>query len=87
MNDALKAIEKLAKTLAEKAGQDAINVSEMTEAVKALAPYYNHLKKAEAQSDDDSDDEMTMGGMQQALRDAEGAENGGTVSRSQRRRN
>jgi hypothetical protein len=87
MNQALKAIEALARKLAEKAGEDSISVSEMTEAAKALAPYYNHLKKAEGKSDEDSPDDTTMSGLQDAVRAAEGVEDGRTVSRNHRRRN
>lgn len=88
MNKALTAIEAFAKKLAEKAGQTGTTVSEMTEAAKALAPYYTALRKAEGKSDPDDSDETTMSGLQAELRAAEGAENGsGTVSRNHRRRN
>ena len=87
MSTTLKAIELFAKKLAEKAGLDSTSVTEMTEAAKSLAPYYTALKKSEGKSSDDSDDETTMGGLQAALAEAEGAENGRAVSRNQRRRN
>ena len=87
MNATLKSIETFAKKLAEKAGENGITVSEMTEAAKSLAPYYTALKKAEAKSGDDSDDGATMSGMQEALRAAEESGNGGTISHRPRRRN
>lgn len=87
MNPTLKAIEAFAKKLAEKAGNDAITVPEMTEAVKALAPYYTALRKAEGKFDEDPSDGTTMSGMQAALQAAEDNVHGGTVSRHNRRRN
>lgn len=87
MSPTLSAIEKLAKTLAEKAAQDSTSVTEMTEAAKVLAPYYTALKKAEG-ADEPPDDGLTMSGMQETIRAAsEDGHDGRSVSRGSRRRN
>jgi hypothetical protein len=85
----LSKIELLAGRLADKAAQENTPVSEMTEALKALGPYYTALRKAKGSSDDDADDDTSIGGIQAELQRVSEAGNGGqTVSgRGRRGRN
>ena len=89
MKSAISEIEKLVGMVAEKAIEEDTALGEKIEALKVLGPYYTLLKKAQANSDDDSPDETTMGGLQDELRRVEQENsNGRAVSRrSDRRRN
>lgn len=82
----LTKIEHLAATLAEKAAQESTTVSEMTEAVKVLGPYYTALKKAkDASADDDADDD-SMGAIQAELARVTEKPNGGQAVSNRSRR-
>jgi hypothetical protein len=82
--DAVKAIEKLVLAIAEKAAKSAKNLSEQMEAARVLAPYYTALKKHKVHATSDEPDEVTIGHLQDAVRDIEDG-NGRTVSHHKRR--
>jgi hypothetical protein len=83
--DAVKAIEKLVLVIAEKSSKSAKNLREQLEALRVLAPYYTALKKHKVHATSDEPDEVTIGHLQNALRNAED-HNGGTVPDHQRGR-
>jgi len=83
--DAALAIEKLVLAIAEKAAKSAKNLSEQMEALRVLAPYYAALKKHKVHATAEEPDEITIGNLQNAVRDVEEG-NGRTVSHHQRRR-
>jgi hypothetical protein len=85
----LSKIDHLAGRLAEKAAQESTSVSEMTEALKALGPYYTALRKAKPDSDEDSADDTSIGGIQAELQRVSETANGGQAvsGRSRRGRN
>lgn len=81
----LSKIEHLAAALADKAAQESTTVSEMTEAVKVLGPYYTALKKAKDPADDPPDEE-SIGAIQADLVRLEKGNGGQAVSGRRRGR-
>lgn len=76
-----------AKKLSDGDGQDGIALDLQVDIAKALAPYYQLLKKQAASEDPDSGAEPTMQLLQDELRRAEEKSNGRAVSDRGRRRN
>jgi hypothetical protein len=74
--DAVKAIEKLVHAVADSAVQGKVKVSEKIEALRVLAPYYVALKKHKVHATANEPDEVTIGRLQDAVRDIE-VSNGG----------
>ena len=80
----IQAIEELARSVAQAAVTGKTKVNDKIEALRVLDPYYAALKKHKVHITADDSDETTIGGMQNALREAEG--NGRTVPDHKRRR-
>lgn len=76
MKTAIVAIEELVRSVADNAAQGKVKLSEKTEALRVLAPYYVALKKGRVGSEDEK---VTISRLQDAVRQAEDS-NGRTVS-------
>jgi hypothetical protein len=84
-NDAVQAIEKLVHSVADSAARGKVKTSEKIEALRVLASYYVVLKKQKVHATANEPDEVTIGNLQDAVRDIEEG-NGRTVPHHQRRR-
>lgn len=84
MKTPVAAIEELVRAVAENAARDKVKLSEKTEALRVLAPYYATLTKHHPFQPDTVADLTTISGLQNAVRKAE-VNNGRTVSDHQRR--
>jgi hypothetical protein len=87
MSNALKKIERFIANLAASLEKEDTELGLKIEGAKVLAPYYSSLKKAEARTDGETDDDdLTMSGIQEQLAKVTEVGNGGTVPRHRRRR-
>jgi len=81
---AIAAIEELVRSVAGSAAQSKVKLSEKTEALRVLAPYYVALKKHKIDITDEPAEAVTIGNLQDAVRKAED-HNGRAVPDHQRR--
>ena len=84
MTSPVQAIEELVRAVADSCAHGKVKASEKIEALRVLAPYYTILSKHRARDGDGDPTEVTINGLQDALRKADS--NGRTVSHHQRRR-
>jgi Lhr-like helicase len=75
---AISAIEELVRSVANSTARGKVKLGEKMEALRVLAPYYAALKKTRAIASDEEKDEITIGNLQNAVRNLEDG-NGGTV--------
>jgi len=86
MTSTLDKIENFVASLAEQAAKPDTELGLKIEAAKVLSSYYGALKKAQAQTDEGTEDEeITISGLQSQLARVTEAQHGGTVPRHKRR--